>query len=54
MKIIHKCIKLHEDYTDKIIAAMNASIEKGTPVNPPIWWIDPKDIEALKTYDGKK
>lgn len=34
--------------------AMNASIQDGIPVNPPIWWIDPEDPVALKTDDGKK
>lgn len=32
---------------------MKASIEKGIPVNPPIWWIDPEDLEALAVDDGK-
>lgn len=22
-------------------------------VNPPIWWLDPNDVEALKIEDGK-
>lgn len=32
--------------------AINASIEKGTPVNPPIWWVDPTDPVALKEDTG--
>ncbi|XP_024881326.1 SITS-binding protein-like [Temnothorax curvispinosus] len=30
---------------------MKQAIEKGTPVNPPIWWIDPLDPEAHKIND---
>lgn len=32
---------------------MDASIANGTPVNPPIWWIDPYNEDALKVNDGK-
>lgn len=53
VKITQKFVKLHEDYSDKILQAMNASIENGTPVNPPIWWVDPTDEVALKTDDGE-
>lgn len=31
---------------------MNKYIKNGTPVNPPIWWVDPTDPIALATDDG--
>ncbi|CAG9859823.1 unnamed protein product [Phyllotreta striolata] len=49
--IVHKFVDLHEKYSQKIIDAMTQSIEKGTPVNPPIWWIDPTDATALACDD---
>ncbi|XP_072377024.1 myogenesis-regulating glycosidase-like [Diabrotica undecimpunctata] len=50
-EIVRKYSNLHEEYGDKIIEAMKASIEKGTPVNPPIWWIDPTDSFSYTIYD---
>lgn len=38
---------LHEQYTNVIVAAMKKNIADGTPVNPPIWWLDPTDKKAL-------
>lgn len=32
---------------------MEQAIIYGTPVNPPIWWIDPTNPEAHKINDGK-
>ncbi|XP_012528345.1 myogenesis-regulating glycosidase [Monomorium pharaonis] len=42
---------LHATYTPSILNAMQQAIENGTPVNPPIWWIDPTDSEAHKIND---
>ncbi|CAG9826671.1 unnamed protein product [Diabrotica balteata] len=50
-KIVKKFVTLHEKYADHIIRAMKNSVEKGTPVNPPIWWIAPKDLKALACDD---
>jgi alpha-glucosidase (family GH31 glycosyl hydrolase) len=30
---------------------MDNSIANGTPVNPPIWWVDPTNADALKVND---
>ncbi|RVE45338.1 hypothetical protein evm_010043 [Chilo suppressalis] len=51
VEISRKFTHLHADYADEIVAAMTASIEKGTPVNPPIWWLDPTDDVALAVWD---
>lgn len=32
---------------------MQEAIVNGTPVNPPIWWVDPTNEEAHKINDGK-
>ncbi|XP_066252568.1 myogenesis-regulating glycosidase-like [Euwallacea similis] len=45
--IVKKYIDLHEQYAPNILKAMDKSIEDGTPVNAPIWWIDPTDATAL-------
>ncbi|KYQ57031.1 hypothetical protein ALC60_04019 [Trachymyrmex zeteki] len=53
-EIINICriyTELHENYTTEIINAMQQAIEKGTPVNPPIWWIDPLNSDAHKIDD---
>ncbi|XP_067012522.2 myogenesis-regulating glycosidase [Anabrus simplex] len=46
-----KLSELHANYTDKIIAAMQKSVEDGSPVNPPVWWIDPENTEAQAIDD---
>ncbi|XP_011693783.1 PREDICTED: uncharacterized family 31 glucosidase KIAA1161 [Wasmannia auropunctata] len=43
--------ELHDNYKDEILKAMQQAIDNGTPVNPPIWWIDPSDKEAHKIND---
>ncbi|GBP18690.1 Myogenesis-regulating glycosidase [Eumeta japonica] len=51
IEICKKYTQLHADYADDIVRAIEASMEKGTPVNAPIWWIDPTDEVALATWD---
>jgi hypothetical protein len=33
---------------------MRQSVVDGSPINPPIWWIDPTDSVAHCIYDGKQ
>ncbi|XP_018572975.1 myogenesis-regulating glycosidase-like [Anoplophora glabripennis] len=49
--IVKKFVDLHKNYSAQIIEAMQASVKNGSPVNPPIWWIDPTDPIALATDD---
>ncbi|EFA02566.2 myogenesis-regulating glycosidase [Tribolium castaneum] len=51
LEITKKFVALHADYADAIIEAMNNSIATGAPVNPPIWWVDPTNPDALKAND---
>ncbi|XP_063382934.1 myogenesis-regulating glycosidase-like [Cydia fagiglandana] len=51
VEICRKYTQLHADYADEIVAAMEASVRDGTPVNAPIWWLDPTDETALATWD---
>ncbi|KAJ0175337.1 hypothetical protein K1T71_009478 [Dendrolimus kikuchii] len=51
VEICRRYTELHAAYADEIVAAMEASVEKGTPVNPPIWWLDPTDEKALAVWD---
>lgn len=46
MRISKKFVNLHVQYADKIIEAMKNSVKHGTPVNAPLWWIDPTDPET--------
>jgi len=32
---------------------MRSSVVYGSPLNPPIWWIDPTDPVAQSIADGK-
>ncbi|XP_055299040.1 myogenesis-regulating glycosidase [Sitodiplosis mosellana] len=51
IKISKKFTNLHAQYTDDIMAAFEKAVISGEPVNPPIWWIDPKDKVALGISD---
>ncbi|XP_045511871.1 myogenesis-regulating glycosidase-like [Pieris brassicae] len=51
VEICRKYTQIHADYADEIVAAMEASMKVGTPVNPPIWWLDPTDEQALAVWD---
>lgn len=45
---------LRSNYTDTIVELMRNSVSKGSPINPPVWWIDPTDSQAHKIDDGKQ
>ncbi|XP_041786572.1 myogenesis-regulating glycosidase-like [Anopheles merus] len=49
--ISKKFAQLHETYSDYIIQRMRLAVSHGTPVNPPIWWLDPTDKIAQTIYD---
>ncbi|XP_011646420.1 myogenesis-regulating glycosidase [Pogonomyrmex barbatus] len=51
IKICKRYTEMHDQYTEEILCAMKEAIDKGTPVNPPIWWLDPTDTEAHKIND---
>lgn len=45
--------KLHDQYTNVIMERFKLAVEKGDPVNPPIWWVDPDDVIAQGVNDGE-
>ena len=51
--ISKKFTALHYQYSDKIVQLARKKVEDGTPINPPIWWIDPTDEVALIVDSGK-
>lgn len=53
VEISKRYAELHATYADYIYDAMNASVHEGTPVNAPLWWLDPTDEQALVIWDGK-
>ncbi|KAJ8876639.1 hypothetical protein PR048_021084 [Dryococelus australis] len=51
--IVKKYAALHYQYSDHIIELAQNVTKYGTPMNPPIWWIDPENTEAQAVNDGK-
>ncbi|XP_046412029.1 myogenesis-regulating glycosidase-like [Neodiprion fabricii] len=51
VEICRTYTELHEAYAPTIIEAMNALVANGTPVNPPVWWLDPTNSEAYNISD---
>ncbi|KAJ8714336.1 hypothetical protein PYW07_002561 [Mythimna separata] len=51
VNISKKYTDLHAEYADVIFHAMEHAVSDGTPVNTPLWWIDPTDEEALTIWD---
>ncbi|XP_046966594.1 myogenesis-regulating glycosidase-like [Vanessa cardui] len=49
--ISKKYTDLHAAHAQDIYDAMQASVDNGSPVNAPLWWIDPTDQEALRIWD---
>lgn len=44
---------LHAKYTDVIMERFRLAVERGDPVNPPIWWVAPEDRVAQYINDGE-
>ena len=53
LEITRKCIDLHAKYADKIYELMEKAVKDGTPVNLPLWWIDPSDTNTYAIDSGK-
>ncbi|CAB3244188.1 unnamed protein product [Arctia plantaginis] len=51
VEISRKYVDLHAEYADVIIKAMEKAVSDGTPVNAPLWWLDPTDEDALVIWD---
>ncbi|CAG5059003.1 unnamed protein product [Parnassius apollo] len=51
VEICRRYTQLHADFAEEIAEAMQAAVDSGAPVNPPIWWHDPTDQEALEVWD---
>ncbi|XP_034833635.1 myogenesis-regulating glycosidase-like [Maniola hyperantus] len=51
VEISKKFTDLHAEYAEVIYAAMQASVDNGSPVNSPLWWLDPTDEVALTIWD---
>ena len=45
-------IELRERYSDVMIELFKQATVTGEPINRPIWWIDPYDVEAFNIEDG--
>lgn len=53
VQIAKKFTTLHFQYSDKIIKLAKMKVADGTPINLPLWWLDPSDEEALRIDSGK-
>ncbi|XP_062540007.1 myogenesis-regulating glycosidase-like [Armigeres subalbatus] len=51
VRISKRMTDLHERYTPIIMERFKLAVSDGYPVNPPIWWVSPDDIEAQKVFD---
>ncbi|XP_070507787.1 myogenesis-regulating glycosidase-like [Chironomus tepperi] len=51
IEITKKFIQLHADHSDYILERFQLAIDKGEPVNVPLWWIDEDDYEAQTIDD---
>ncbi|XP_053669967.1 myogenesis-regulating glycosidase [Anopheles nili] len=43
--------ELHRRMTPAIMERFALAVSDGSPVNPPLWWIDPTDVTAQRIYD---
>ncbi|XP_049836924.1 myogenesis-regulating glycosidase-like [Schistocerca gregaria] len=48
-----RCLtELHTQYAPRIVELMQKAVEGGTPVNLPVWWLDPTDSTAQTIDSG--
>ncbi|XP_055697858.1 myogenesis-regulating glycosidase-like [Phlebotomus papatasi] len=52
VEVCRNFVKLHEDYADTIIQRFERAVSYGEPVNPPVWWLDPRDKTAQTVSDA--
>lgn len=52
IEIAKKFTSLHYQYSDKILQLARKKVVDGTPINLPLWWLDPTDKIAL-TIDSE-
>uniref|UniRef100_A0A1L8DQS6 Putative maltase glucoamylase n=1 Tax=Nyssomyia neivai TaxID=330878 RepID=A0A1L8DQS6_9DIPT len=51
LELCRHFVQLHEDFIDVIVERFHRAVDHGEPVNPPVWWIDPKNHVAHTIYD---
>lgn len=54
MEICLQVLAQGEKYRDEILAAAKQAVTDGSPVNRPVWWVDPDDAETYSIDDGNK
>ncbi|XP_035704784.1 myogenesis-regulating glycosidase, partial [Folsomia candida] len=47
IEICIKILSIREQYKDEILIAANQAVADGTPINRPLWWVDPTDSETF-------
>ncbi|XP_047121984.1 myogenesis-regulating glycosidase-like [Schistocerca piceifrons] len=52
LEICRSLTDLHTQYAPRILELMQKAVEDGTPVNLPVWWLDPTDSTA-QTIDSE-
>ncbi|XP_049791319.1 myogenesis-regulating glycosidase-like [Schistocerca nitens] len=52
VEIARNMTSLHVQYAPRIVELMQQTVQDGSPVNLPIWWLDPTDDTAL-TVDSE-
>jgi len=53
LELCRHFMALRKNYTDRIVDLMKLTVAHGTPVNPPVWWIDPTSTDA-HAIDNRK
>jgi len=45
-------LSLREEYANEILTAARQAVEDGSPINRPIWWVDPTDPVTFTIDQG--
>ncbi|XP_014218182.1 myogenesis-regulating glycosidase [Copidosoma floridanum] len=51
IEISKKFTDLHAQYAPKMIELMKKAVKTGTPINLPVWWLEPSNAKALRVND---
>ena len=53
-RVVKAAVELRIAYADEIVAAANQTLVDGSPINRPMWWVDPTDPVTFSISDRKK
>lgn len=52
VELTQEVLAIRNEFKDEILQAARQTIEDGSPINRPLWWLDPEDTETYTVDSG--